>query len=109
MTKFEVRVTDSALSAISDQARYIALDRQAPDAAQRWLEQVWNAVDSLEQCPFRAARAEEDNFVAYEVRQLIVGRHLLLFRLTMIARSYGSSVCATVADTLVSSAISCSI
>ena len=43
------------------------------------LEQVWDAVDSLEHLPRRAAKAQEDEFVAYEVRQLVVGGHLLLF------------------------------
>ena len=34
---------------------------------------------SLEQWPRRAAKAEEDAYVEYEVRQLIVGNHLVLF------------------------------
>lgn len=36
-------------------------------------------MDSLEQWPRRAALAEESAYVEYEVRQFVVGRHLLLF------------------------------
>lgn len=35
-------------------------------------------VDSLEQLPRRAVRAEESAYVDYEVHQLVVGSHLLL-------------------------------
>ncbi|MCD4748091.1 MAG: type II toxin-antitoxin system RelE/ParE family toxin [Thermoanaerobaculales bacterium] len=79
MTKYTVELTDAALAAIAAQARYIAVEAKAPLNAKRWLEQVWDAVDSLERWPRRTAKAEEDAYLAYEVRQLIVGSHLLLF------------------------------
>ncbi len=79
MTRYAVELTDSALASISAQARYIAVEAQMPVNAQRWLERVWKAVDSLEQWPRRAAKAAEDAYVEYEVRQLVVGSHLLLF------------------------------
>lgn len=79
MTRYQVQLTDTALAAIRAQGRYIAVEAQAPLNAQRWLEQVWDAVDSLEDFPRRGVRAEEDAYVEYEVRQLIVGSHLLLF------------------------------
>lgn len=79
MTLYAVELTGAALAAIAAQARYIAIDAQAPLNALRWLERVWDAVDSLEQRPRRAGIAEEDAYLDYEVRQLIVGSHLLLF------------------------------
>ena len=79
MTRFSVVVTDTALAQIAAQARTIAVEAQAPENARRWLERVWNAVDSLEQSPRRAGMAEEDAYVEYEVRRLVVGSHLLLF------------------------------
>ena len=79
MRTYAVELTATAQSAIAAQARYIAVEEHAPLDAQRWLERVWDAVDSLERWPFRAAHAEEDAYVRYEVRQLIIGRHLLLF------------------------------
>ena len=43
------------------------------------LEKVWETIDSLEGNPRRGAKAEEDSYVEYEVRQLVVGGILLLF------------------------------
>lgn len=79
MTKYSVEITDAAFVAIRNQARYIAIECKAPENAKRWLEQVWDAIDSLEQWPRRAAKAQEDAFVDYEIRQLVVGSHLILF------------------------------
>ncbi len=58
MSRYAVEVTDTAMAAIAAQASYIAVDAQAPANARRWLEQVWNAIDSLDLLPHRAPRAE---------------------------------------------------
>ena len=79
MTEYSVEVTDAAFVAIRKHARYIAIDAASPGNAKSWLEEVWDAIDSLERLPRRAPIAQEDAFVDYEVRQLIVGSHLLLF------------------------------
>lgn len=79
MTRYAVEVTDAALDAIAEQARYIAVDARALLNAARWVERIWDAADSLEQLPRRGALAEENAYVEHEVRQLVVGRHLLLF------------------------------
>ena len=71
MTRYTVELTDTAFAAIAEHARYIAIEGRAPDNAQRWLERVWDAIDSLETLPRRAAKAQEDYYVAYEVRQLV--------------------------------------
>ncbi len=79
MTDFSVEITDAAFVTIRKHARYIAVDSQSPENAKRWLERVWDAVDSLEHLPRLGSKAQEDEFVAYEVHQLVVGSHLLLF------------------------------
>ena len=100
MTKYSVELTDAAIDAIIVQARYIAVEALAPLNAQRCLEAVWDAVDSLEQWPRRAVLAEEDAYVSYEVRQLVVGGHLLLFtvdddrRVPSRRRSTDAAACA---------------
>lgn len=66
MTNYSVELTDAALAAITAQAQYIAVESQAPLNAERWLERIWDAVDSLEQFPHRAAKAEEDAYAKYE-------------------------------------------
>lgn len=43
---YAVRLTDQTRQAIYDQARYIAVDRHAPDGAARWLNRVMAAIDS---------------------------------------------------------------
>ena len=79
MTHYAVELTDAALAAITAQAHYIAVEAQAPLNAERWLGRIWDAVDSLEQFPQRAAKAEEDAYAKYEVRRLVIDSHLLLF------------------------------
>jgi len=79
MTKYAVELTDTALAAIAEQALYIADDAQAPVNARRWLQSVRETVVSLARFPRRCRVAEEDSFVDYEVRQVVVCSHLLLF------------------------------
>ena len=79
MTHYAVELTDAALAAITAQARYIAVEAQAPLNAERWLGRICDAVVSLEQFPQRAAKAEEDAYVKYKVRRLVIDSHLLLF------------------------------
>lgn len=79
MTEYSVEITDSALAAVSEQARYIAVDANAPMNAQRWLESMWDAIASLELLPHRGSLAAENDYVEEEVRQLVVGNHLLLY------------------------------
>ena len=80
-------MTATALEALAAQARYIAVDAQAPLNAVRWLEGIWDAARSLERFPRRAPLAEEDAYVEYEVRQLVVGNYLLLFTVDDAART----------------------
>ncbi len=79
MTNYAVELTNAALAAIAAQAHYIAIEDQAPRSAERWLGRIWDAVGSLEQLPKRAGKAEEDAYVDYEVRKLVIDNHLLLF------------------------------
>ncbi len=79
MSNYAVELTDAAMAAIATQAEYIAVEAQAPLSAESWLAKIWDAVDSLEQSPRRAGKAEEDAYVEYEVRRLVIGTHLLLF------------------------------
>lgn len=76
---YRVIVTDPAFDAIQAQARYIAIEQQAPEAAQRWLERVFDASDTLAEMPYRCALAAENDFRPYEIRWLGVGDFMLLF------------------------------
>ena len=79
MTEYSVEITDAAFVAIRDHARHVAIELAAPENAKRWLQRVRDAIDSLQRWPRRAPKAPEDAFVPYEVRQLVLENHLLLF------------------------------
>jgi plasmid stabilization system protein ParE len=76
---YRVVITEPALAAIREQAFYIAVDQQAPEAAARWLRGVFDASDTLSEMPRRCARAPEDAKRPYEIRWLGVGSFVLLF------------------------------
>ena len=50
---YTVRITPAAEASIRGQARYIAIDEQAPLNAARWLQRIDAAADSLAQWPRR--------------------------------------------------------
>ncbi|HZK81795.1 MAG TPA: type II toxin-antitoxin system RelE/ParE family toxin [Humisphaera sp.] len=77
--KYTVEVTQAAFDAIRTQARYIAVEYQAPLNASRWLEQVWDVIDGLEHMPSRHNLAPEDAFKPYEVRRALIGIFMVLF------------------------------
>jgi len=74
-----VKITADAEASIREQARYIAIDEQAPLNAARWLERVYAATDSLDKWPRRCAIADEDRYRPYEIRKLGIDGYLLLF------------------------------
>ena len=76
---YRVLITPRAEAAILDQARHIAIDRHSPLNATRWLHNILDAADSLEQWPRRCALAPEDQYRPYEIRKINVGGHQLLF------------------------------
>jgi len=79
VSRYRVEITDDAYEAFRSQARYIAIDEQAPLNAQRWLEGLWKMVESLETLPRRYRRAPEDALRPYEVRRALYHKHAVLF------------------------------
>ena len=84
--KYAVEITDAAFEAIRAQARYISVECQAPLNASRWLEQIWDVIDGLEQMPQRHNLAPESAFKTYEVRRALAGDYLVLFTIDDDAR-----------------------
>jgi ParE toxin of type II toxin-antitoxin system, parDE len=84
--KYAVEITDAAFEAIQAQAKYTAIECKAPLNASRWLEQVWDVIDGLEQMPQRHNLAAEDAFKSYEVRRALAGNFLILFTIEQKAR-----------------------
>jgi plasmid stabilization system protein ParE len=85
--RYRVEMTEAALDAIEEQARYIAVDRKSPLNAGKWLEKLWDTVDSLEFMPRRCPLAEEDAYRTYEVRRARVGDYLILFTIDEPAKT----------------------
>ena len=77
--KYTVEISNAALKLITAQARYIAVDCHAPLNASRWLEQVFDTIDGLEDFPSRHNLAPENKYKPYEVRRVLVGKYLILF------------------------------
>ena len=76
---YAVRITPEAEASILEQARYIAVDQQAPLNAARWLSRVYDAAETLETWPRRCALAEEDALRPFEIRKLSIDGFFLLF------------------------------
>ena len=79
MTTYQVIISETALDAIHDQTRYIAIDRQSPDSAARWLNRVLHATETLREMPQRCNLALENAYRPYEIRTLSVASFVLLF------------------------------
>lgn len=76
---YAIRISPAAEAAILAQARYIAIDQQAPLNAVRWLQSMFDAADGLDEYPRRYPLAAENDRRSYEIRQLNVAGHILLF------------------------------
>ncbi len=77
--KYRVELSQFARDAIHEYVRFIAVERQSPLSAERWLQKVWQAVDSLETFPLRCPLAPEHEHRHYEIRMRVVGDYLLLY------------------------------
>jgi plasmid stabilization system protein ParE len=76
---FRVIIAATALARIDEQARFIAVEAQAPLNAARWLGRVFAAVTTLETLPRRCPKAPEDGHHPFEIRALDVDGFLLIF------------------------------
>lgn len=75
--KFHVSMTARAEADLCEIADYIATG--SPLNASRWLDQVANAIERLEEFPSRCRRAPESEAFQETVRQLILGNYRILF------------------------------
>ena len=83
---YSVRYTDQVRNAILEQARYIAVERWPPLNAERWLERIWDGIDSLERWPRRCSFALENEFRPFEIRNINVDGYLSIYTIDDDAR-----------------------
>ena len=78
--KYQVQIAPSAVEDAIEAWRFIALD--SPEAADRWYEQLTDAIDSLSVHPRRFPKAREAAEMEIEIRQLNFKSHRVLFTIT---------------------------
>ncbi len=79
MTTYTVRLAERAVENIESYREFIATKRHAPESAQRWVNKVFQTIESLERFPRRCPLAPDDRYTTYEVRMRVVGQYLILF------------------------------
>ena len=80
MTEYRVEFADEAWQAIEAQVRYIAVAKQAPENASRWVNRLMAAIDALEQIPRRfIVDPDQTRMHGIEVHRMVFERTYLVF------------------------------
>ena len=77
--RYEVIVTPEAQEGIRNSFQYIY--ERAPLNAARWLQGVYDQIDTLERFPERCAFAREREYLEEDLRQLVFKSHRIIFRI----------------------------
>lgn len=77
--KYTVYVDPEAQQQIAETFRYIRDIEQKPMTAQRWLQGLYDAIDSLEENPERCATARENDRFEQTIRKLVYKSTRLVF------------------------------
>ena len=75
--KYQVIVTHEAQEGIRESFQYIS--QRAPLTAARWLQGLYERIDTLEHFPTRCAFAPERQYFEEEIRQLCFKAHRVVF------------------------------
>jgi len=76
---YSVRITAQAQTHLSEITRYVAYTLQAPEAALRMLDTLYEAIESLSFMPHRIALVEDEPWRSDGVRRMVVKNHLVYF------------------------------
>lgn len=79
-TKFRVEIAQSAEEDVEEIWTYIAHDN--PEAATRFVLELEERVQALEQFPQRCLLIPESEFLGRRYRHLILGRYRVIFRIS---------------------------
>ncbi|MBL8232069.1 MAG: type II toxin-antitoxin system RelE/ParE family toxin [Bryobacterales bacterium] len=77
MKKFEVIVTPEAQAGIRKSFLYI--HERSPLNAARWIEGLYDEIDTLERFPERCSYAREREYLEEDLRQLVYKSHRVVF------------------------------
>ena len=87
--RYTVIATLEAQAGIRESFKYIY--ERAPLNAARWLQGVWDKINTLERLPERCPRAREAEHLKRNLRQLLYKSHRIVF--SIISRSRLSTSC----------------
>jgi toxin ParE1/3/4 len=87
MIRYAVRVTIACESQITRYGLYFAKHRRVPETARRWVNRIYDKIETLEISPQRCPLAPEDVFRDYDVRYLLIGDYVALFTIDESART----------------------
>lgn len=79
MKKYQVKVTLQANEQLLEYALYIQNELYNPQAAQKFLEDIHNAVDNLDHSPNRHPLTEEEPWHSMGIRMAVVRGYLVYF------------------------------
>nr|WP_106790158.1 type II toxin-antitoxin system RelE/ParE family toxin [Massilistercora timonensis] len=79
MKKYQVKITPQANGQILEYALYIQNELCNPQAAQKFLEDMRNAINNLDQSPSRHSLTEEEPWHGEEIRRAVVRGYLVYF------------------------------
>ena len=80
MDKYEVKLYARAYRDMEDIYAYIASNLHDPNAAQNIIDEIENAVFSLELMPERGAVRRSGIYANRDYRQLFVGNYIIVYR-----------------------------
>ena len=81
MDKYEVKLYARAYRDMEDIYAYIANNLHDPNAAQNIIDEIENAVFSLELMPERGAVRRSGIYANRDYRQLFVGNYIIVYRI----------------------------
>lgn len=79
MQKYEIRVTERALSSLREISHYIAYDLMAPQAAANTLDSIRDSISSLDLFPARVPLTKEEPWHSLGIHKMISGNFFIYF------------------------------
>ena len=77
--RYDVKITPQALRQMQEIKQYIRVTLQAPNSAQKWLEQMKKEISTLSSMPARIPLVEDEPWHTQGIHKMAVRNHLVYF------------------------------